>query len=232
MDDARKHVSALDGELDHFQAVGLTGEHVYVGGVTEFWETDEGWWLRGTDVTRTEPGPAPFSLAENEKWIDVNLKKQTLVAFEGAKPVYATVFSSGRNEHETVTGTFRIWAKHVTTTMDADSDIASDGPYSIEDVPYVEYFSGSYALHGAFWHSSFGYVKSHGCVNLAPWDAKNLFGWTEPQVPEGWHAILASKEHPGTRVVVHGKANNTCQGPKMDICEKNDKNERERAARK
>jgi hypothetical protein len=230
MDDARKHVNPLEGELDHFQAVGLTGEHAYVGGVTEFWETDEGWWLRGTDVTRTDPDPPPPGLGEHEKWIDVNLKKQTLVAFEGTTPVYATIFSSGRNEHETVTGSFRIREKHIATKMHGDADIASDGPYSIDDVPYIEYFSGSYALHGAFWHAAFGYVKSHGCVNLAPWDSKNIFGWTEPQLPEGWHAILATKDRPGTRVIVHGKGPGTCQGPKMDVCEKNEKNER--AARK
>jgi hypothetical protein len=219
LDDTRKHPSALPGEIDHFQAVGLTGEQVNLGG-TEFWETDEGWWLRAIDSTRTDPGPPPERLGENEKWIDVNLRRQTLVAYEGATPVYATIFSSGRNEHETVTGSFRIREKHVTATMDGDSDIASDGPYSIEDVPYIQYFNGSYALHSAFWHASFGYVKSHGCVNLSSWDAKNLFGWTDPQLPEGWHAVLSTKEKPGTRVVVHGKAQGTCQGPKMDACEK------------
>jgi lipoprotein-anchoring transpeptidase ErfK/SrfK len=150
----------------------------------------------------------------------VNLKTQTLVAFEGSTPVYATAFSSGRNEHETVTGSFRIREKHITATMDANSDIASDGPYSIEDVPYIQYFNGSYALHGAFWHAAFGYVKSHGCVNLAPWDAKALFGWTEPQLPEGWHSVLSTREKPGTRVLVHGKGQGTCKGPKMDACEK------------
>jgi lipoprotein-anchoring transpeptidase ErfK/SrfK len=219
LDDSRKHVSVLPGELDHFQAVGLTDEQVNLGGY-DFWETDEGWWLRAVDATRTEPGPAPDRLGENEKWIDVNLKRQTLVAFEGATPVYVTVFSSGRNEHETVNGSFRIREKHITATMDGDSDIASDGPYSIEDVPYIQYFNGSYALHGAFWHASFGYVKSHGCVNLSPWDAKELFGWTDPQLPEGWHAVLSTKEKPGTRVIVHGKGQGTCLGPKLDACEK------------
>jgi hypothetical protein len=225
LDDDHKHASSLEGELDHWQAVGLTGQHVFVGAV-DYWETDEGWWLRAVDSVRPDPGPAPIGLGDTEKWIDVNLAKQSLVAFEGKNPVYVTLFSSGRNEHETVTGSFRIREKHISATMDADSEIASDGPYSIEDVPYIEYFSGSYALHGAFWHANFGFVKSHGCVNLAPWDAKALFGWTEPQLPEGWHAILATKDHPGTRVIVHGKAPGTCHGPMMDVCEKNERNER------
>ena len=47
-----------------------------------------------------------------------------------------------------------------------DGDVASDGPYSIEDVPWIMYFNGGFALHGAFWHSSFGHERSHGCVNL------------------------------------------------------------------
>jgi L,D-transpeptidase catalytic domain len=211
IDDDRKHFQPADGALDRWDAVGLTGEKVRIQGI-EFWQSTDGWWVRSMDVARTDPGPAPFSLKPDEKWIDVNLKTQTLVAFQGpSTPIYATLVSSGRNEHETVPGSFRIRAKHIAATMDADT--ASDGPYSIQDVPYIEYFNGSYALHGAFWHASFGSVKSHGCVNLAPWDAKALFGWTDPQVPEGWHAAYATKEHPGTRVIVHEKAPGTCEGP-------------------
>jgi L,D-transpeptidase catalytic domain len=215
LDDTRKRATAADGELDHFDAIGLTGETAHVAGL-EYWETDEGWWLRAVDFTRTEPGPAPERIGEHEKWIDVNLKRQTLVAFEGATPVFATVFSSGRNEHETVPGVFRIREKHISATMDGDAELASDGPYSIEDVPYIEYFNGSYALHGAFWHAEFGHVKSHGCVNLAPWDAKSVFGWTDPQLPDGWHAVFATKDKPGTRVIVHDRGPGTCEGPNAE----------------
>ena len=84
-----------------------------------------------------------------------------------------------------------------------DGDVASDGPYSIEDVPWIMYYSGSYALHGAFWHNNFGRTRSHGCTNLAPQDAKALFGWTEPRMPDNWHGVWATPERPGTRVVVH-----------------------------
>ncbi|MGH7293457.1 MAG: L,D-transpeptidase [Polyangiaceae bacterium] len=217
LDGAHKHATQAEGMSERFEAVGLTGEIATIGGV-EFWETDEGWWMKSTDGTKTEPGPAPEKLGDHEKWIDVNLHRQTLVAFEGATPVYATIVSSGRNEHETVTGSFHIREKHIASTMDGDADIAADGPYSIEDVPYIEYFSGGYALHGAFWHAEFGHVKSHGCVNLAPWDAKTIFGWTDPQLPEGWHAVMATKDRPGTRVVVHERGPGTCRGPKLDAC--------------
>jgi hypothetical protein len=212
LDDSHKTLSLGPNStpMNRFSAVGLTGAKARIGDM-EYWETDEGWWLRSVDATRTEPGPTPEHLGEHEKWIDVNLKRQTLVAFEGTTPVFATLISSGRNEHETPPGSFHIREKHIAATMDADT--ASDGPYSIEDVPYIEYFNGGYALHGAFWHAVFGYVKSHGCVNLAPWDAKSLFGWTDPQLPPGWHAAFATKERPGTRVIVHEQALGTCQGP-------------------
>jgi L,D-transpeptidase catalytic domain len=215
LDEGQKNASLAPGEpseLDHFDAIGLTGETAKVRDI-DYWETDEGFWLRAADITRTEPGPPPERLGEHDKWIDVNLRRQTLVAFEGATPVFATVFSSGRNEHETVPGVFRIREKHLTATMDGDAELASDGPYSIEDVPYIQYFNKSYALHGAFWHAEFGHVKSHGCVNLAPWDAKSLFGWTDPQLPEGWHSVYSNKENPGTRVIVHDRGPGTCEGP-------------------
>jgi hypothetical protein len=217
VDPTHKHASPSEGMAERFEAVGLTGETATVGG-TELWETDEGWWMRATDGTRTEPGPAPEKLGDHEKWIDVNLHRQTLVAFEGMTPVYVTIVSSGRNEHETPAGAFRIREKHIASTMDGDADTASDGPYSIEDVPYIQYFSGGYAFHGAFWHAEFGHVKSHGCVNLAPWDAKTLFGWTDPQLPEGWHAIMSTRDRPGSRVMVHERGPGTCLGPKLDAC--------------
>lgn len=197
---------AVPGEkIPRHTMVKLTGKSGTYGGV-RYDETEEGFWLRANESTRTKPGPLPKDLAPGEKWVDVNLSTQTLIAYEGDKPAFATLTSTGRREskekdYTTPQGSFRIREKHVAATM--DGDVASDGPYSIEDVPWIMYFNGSYALHGAFWHAAFGYVKSHGCVNLSPADARTMFNWTEPHVPEGWHGVNATAEKPGTRVVVH-----------------------------
>jgi L,D-transpeptidase-like protein len=221
LDADRKHVTPADGPLDRFDAFGLTGQTAKASGI-EFWETDEGWWLRAIDATKTEPGPIPEGVGATEKWIDVNLRRQTLVAFAGPNPAFVTLFSSGRNEHETSPGSFRIKAKHISATMARDPDVetATEGPYSMEDVPYIEYFNAGYALHGAFWHSAFGFIKSHGCVNLSPLDAKAIFAWTDPILPQGWHAVFANKDNPGTRVIVHERAPHTCMGPsiKPSVC--------------
>jgi hypothetical protein len=193
--------------VDRFTIVGLTGNKKVVED-RNYYETIDGWWTRDVDGTMTRPGPPPSDLAPGEKWIDVNLSTQTLVAFEGDKPVYATLLSSGRHDdkdatkdHRTQMGSFRIREKHISATMDDDS--ASDGPYSIEDVPWIMYFNKSYALHGAFWHSAFGHERSHGCVNLNPHDAKEIFAWAGPALPTGWHGVRATDNNPGTRVIVH-----------------------------
>lgn len=203
---SRKAVTTGDPVSRH-TVVRLTGDTVSINGA-EYSETDEGWWMKSSESTKTRPGDAPRDLAPGEKWIDVNLKTQTLVAYEGDKPVFATAVSTGKEDkvdeekdHHTPPGTFRIREKHIAATM--DGDVASDGPYSIEDVPWIMYFNGSYALHGAFWHNEFGRQKSHGCVNLAPLDAKALFAWTEPRLPDNWHGVMATPEKPGTRVIVH-----------------------------
>jgi hypothetical protein len=193
--------------VDRFRVVGLTGQKKVFEDRT-YYETLDGWYTRDLDGTTTKPGPPPADLAPGEKWVDVNLSTQSLVAFEGDKPVYATIISSGRHDdndaakdHRTRMGSFRIREKHISATMDDDS--ASDGPYSIEDVPWIMYFNGSYALHGAFWHSAFGHERSHGCVNMTPHDAKELFGWAGPTLPAGWHGVRATADNPGTRVIVH-----------------------------
>jgi hypothetical protein len=202
-DDATKVGSSV--ELPKRSAVALTGKTTTIGGVT-YEEAAGGFWVLSSPLVVGKP-EIPADLAPNEKWIDVDLTRQTLIAFEGKKPIFATLNSSGRRNPQdkekdfpTPTGTFRIGEKHITTTM--DGDVASDGPYSIEDVPWVQYFQGSYALHGAFWHDNFGYVRSHGCVNLAPEDARTLFSWTDPKLPEGWHGAFAAPDK-GTRVVIH-----------------------------
>jgi lipoprotein-anchoring transpeptidase ErfK/SrfK len=204
---ASKKAAASGDTLPFHTLVRLTGESVTINGAV-YDQSDEGFWVRANELTKTRPAEPPKDLAPGEKWIDVNVKTQMLVAYEGDRPVYVTAVSTGKEnredkekDHHTPTGTFRIREKHIAATM--DGDVASDGPYSIEDVPWIMYFSGSYALHGAFWHNNFGRMQSHGCVNLAPKDAREIFGWTEPKMPEGWHGVWSTPEKQGTRVVVH-----------------------------
>ena len=178
-------------------------EEIKTGGIT-YLPTADGRYVRASDINKAEKAAPPADLKPGEKWIDVSIKNETLVAYEGDKPVFATLISAGKDgttpkgPFATVQGTFRVREKHIAATMDGDT---AGELYSIDDVPYIQYFHSSYALHGAFWHGEFGRVRSHGCVNLSPADSKRVFMWTEPQVPAGWHAVWADDAHPGTRVI-------------------------------
>lgn len=194
--------------IERFVAIPLTGKTVVHAG-KEYAELTDGTFIKKSLVRITEPGPPPEGLAENERYVDVDVSSQTLVAFEGSRPVYATLISSGKRsrikekDHSTPTGEWRVREKHITTTMDGDGTAAGDLPYSIEDVPYVQYYYRSYALHAAFWHTNFGVQMSHGCVNLSPLDAKWLFFFTGPDLPEGFHGVWSNEAMPGARIVVH-----------------------------
>lgn len=112
----------------------------------------------------------PAELANEGRWIDVDLANQRVTAYDGAEPVRTFVVSSGVRAHPTITGQFRIYAKYRATDM--------GGPgYYLTDVPYTMYFYRGYSLHGTYWHNNFGTPMSHGCVNMATPDAEWLFGF-------------------------------------------------------
>jgi hypothetical protein len=198
-----------NGQVQRLTPIYLTGEKREADGHT-YLEARAGHWLRGDHVRVAAPPPVPVSVQDNEHWIHVDLHTQTLVALSGSTPVYATLVSSGKEsedadkDHRTPPGEWNIREKHITTTMDGDGTAAGDLPYSIEDVPYVMYFQGSYALHGAFWHRNYGVRMSHGCINLAPLDARYLFFFTGPSVREGWHGAWSGNGQAGSRVVIDG----------------------------
>jgi hypothetical protein len=162
-------------------------EHV---GDQLFHKLDDGRYLKAWYVAVAEPIARPKEIKPNEPWLHVNLDQQTLVAYNGDTPVYATLVSTGVEGHDTKPGLFEIRSKHVSTSMsDIGPDVSADLRYSIDDVPWTQYFSGSLALHGAFWHAGYGLRHSHGCVNLAPLDAHWLFDHTWPELAEGWHGV-------------------------------------------
>lgn len=190
--------------LDHKQFVDLQGEPHEYGG-RQYMQTTDGLYIRAKSLRLAEEQPIPEGVKAWERWIDVSLDQQLLVAYEGDKPVYATLVSSGKkgNDEEsfrTPKGKWRIKTKHISSSMAGST--ASDGDYSIQDVPWAMFFEGNYALHGAFWHTRFGRTRSHGCVNLGPTDARWLFFWTTPFVPEEWHGASAHEGSPGSMVVV------------------------------
>ena len=151
-------------------------------------------WLRGRDVRVAESSPPPAGIGATDRWVDVDVARQVLVAYRGSTPWYATLVSTGKHG-QTPRGTFRVWAKIAATDM--RSDPHASHPYLLWDVPWTVFFKRSFALHGTYWHDRFGHRKSAGCVNLSPRDARVIFDFVSPALPPGWWAVLPkASEHP------------------------------------
>ena len=166
-------------------------------------QLDDGTWMLKQDLARPSlEAPPPEVALAGERWIDVELATQTLVAYEGSAPVFATLVSTGRGDDATPRGVHRIWVKLLTSDMGGSERADADARYSLQDVPYVQFFDGAVGLHGTYWHRDFGHVRSHGCVNLAPLDARRMFDFTAPKVPSGWAAVYPVRFDEGTVVRV------------------------------
>ena len=258
------------GDVPKRAIVPLTGKARIEAG-QRFYQTkkDPTVWLRAKDLGIAAPPPAWPEIAEKGgKWIDISITQQTLVLYEGKRPFYATLVSTGRDRlgdpKETLStprGTFRLQSKHIAAAMDSEENSSVAGGtrskpvvhsesakatmerlkkaqaageeldeddrrrllnvekgrdpeygitvrrgaacFELRDVPWIQYFASGYALHGAYWHDVFGVPRSHGCVNLAPIDARIVFRWTDPPLPDNWHGInVGADMGEGTTVVI------------------------------
>jgi hypothetical protein len=166
----------------------------------------DGAFMLARDLARPNLAAPPADVVRpGEHWIDVDRSTQTLVAYEGVRPVYATLVSTGRGapgtSSATPPGIHRVWVKILASDM-GNTTRDDEEHYSLEDVPYVQFFDSAVALHGTYWHGDFGHVRSHGCVNLSPLDAQWMFAFTEPHLPAGWVAVYPTTLDEGTVVRV------------------------------
>ncbi len=179
-------------------------EEATENGVAYAYRVGEREWIDANQVRVVRPAPVPPGVVEGERWVDVDVDLQVLVAYEGPLPVYATMVSSGLKDTPTDTGTYRVWKKASEADM---KGLSGEDPYSVSTVPWTQWFfpEEGLALHTSYWHDRFGWPKSHGCVNLAPVDARWLYFFTNPQVPPGWSMAAGVVEAPGSIVRVRSK---------------------------
>lgn len=193
--------------------VALSGQKREHAGATYHEIRGSGDWIKASDVGIPAPSAKPWGDAAppaGTTWLEASILGGWLVAFVGSEPVYATLISAGRggtpvadrdavSTASTPTGRFFITGKFATATMES-----STTPMVHGDVPWTQNFSGPHAIHSAYWHDDFGELKSAGCVNVSPLDGKWLFGFTQPAVPEGWHAVKhVSRDGPATLLILH-----------------------------
>lgn len=135
-------------------------------------------WVHQFKVAKLLPVAKPEAV-DTEKWVSVDLYEQVAIAYEGDRPVFATLVSSGLEEWSTNEGVFHVYVRFRRTLM--SGAYAQPDFYYLQEVPWTMYFDDQIALHGAYWHDGFGFRRSHGCVNLAVTDAHWLFYWAESE---------------------------------------------------
>jgi len=114
--------------------------------------------------------------ADGERWIEINLSSQYMIAWQGDVPVMETYVSTGRPGFDTPPGTYYILVKMPYDDMEG---VLGGEYYNVPEVPDVMYFTNvGHAIHGTYWHNNFGSVMSHGCVNVPLGTSGWLYEWT------------------------------------------------------
>jgi hypothetical protein len=131
-----------------------------------------GQWVEQRNVALVQPHPPGGA---GGTLVAVDTYEQSLGVYVDGRLIYATLISSGSRYFPTRPGTFQVWARLDQGKMSGAYLKDRRDFYYLEDVPYILYYDGDRALHGAYWHDKFGSRTSHGCVNLSPRDARWLF---------------------------------------------------------
>jgi hypothetical protein len=136
-------------------------------------------WIEKRVVARVTPSETSPDGVGNGRWIEINLFEQTLMVYDQGQLIFATLISTGFDPFFTQPGLFQIYERLESETMSGSFEADHSDYYYLEDVPFTMYFDQARALHGAYWHSIFGYPRSHGCVNLSISDSHWLYNWAQ-----------------------------------------------------
>jgi hypothetical protein len=158
----------------------------------------EGGYLADEHLARVRPRARLDRIADDERWLAVDLDEQLVHAYAGDRLLRAMPCSTGIRGN-TRPGRYRIqWKRRLQTLR------PKAGHLRVEDVQWVMYYDRrrSIAIHTAYWHDDFGRRKSLGCVNLPTDDARWVFDFTLPLARPEDSEALPTRRRPGTRVIV------------------------------
>lgn len=143
-----------------------------------WYQIGEDQWVKQTQVAKMLPVER-FDEIDTERWISIDLYEQVMIAYEGSRPVFATLISSGLEKWSTNEGLFHVYIRYPRTIMSGADGLPEF--YYLEEVPWTMYYDNDIAVHGAYWHDGFGYRRSRGCVNASLTDAAWLYEWSAPE---------------------------------------------------
>jgi len=134
-------------------------------------------WIEQSAIAKVDPDPRIPAGVQDDRWISINLFEQTLAVYDQGELVFATMTATGLPGWWTQPGVFQVYKKLETDTMSGAFAADRSDYYYLQNVPWVLYFDKARAMHGAYWHNGYGYPRSHGCVNLSPFDSHWIYNW-------------------------------------------------------
>jgi hypothetical protein len=113
-----------------------------------------------------------FTVALNaQKTLEVDLAKQRIYAKENGRVVFMGAISSGKRNHRTPRGTFKILGKNRFHRSNL-----YPRPRGGARMPYMQRLThGGIAIHQGYLP---GYPASHGCIRVSRRTAQKLWRWT------------------------------------------------------
>jgi lipoprotein-anchoring transpeptidase ErfK/SrfK len=151
---------------------------------------DDTYWVDASVCRQITPEEiAPIHPEAEDKRIVIKIRPrglQTLSCFEGREEVFFTTVSTGGRTEEGKWSTpigprFTPWRKNI--SMHYSQAETLTGGFDIPGVGWNFGFHQDGAfIHSTYWHNAFGNLKSAGCVNMRPEEAKWLWRWVDPQI--------------------------------------------------
>lgn len=129
-------------------------------------------WDASTRTIRLLYEGMEMQIQAGKKRVEIDLKTQQLMAYQGGQVVFRSHVSSGRRGHRTPSGTWTVKSKermHYSRLYDN-----APMPWSVQVI-------GNVYIHG--YSEVPRYPASHGCVRLPIPMAKWFYGWVERGVP-------------------------------------------------
>ena len=163
--------------VERFQMVYVSDSREVDGWVWYQIGPDE--WIEQRRIAKVIPDGTRPEGVESDRWISIDLYEQTMTVYEQGELVFATLISTGLDGWWTQPGVFQIYEKLEADPMAGSFAADRSDYYYLEDVPWILYFDKSRAIHGSYWHNGYGYPRSHGCVNMSPFDSHWIFNWAE-----------------------------------------------------
>ncbi|MCI8814455.1 MAG: L,D-transpeptidase family protein [Lachnospiraceae bacterium] len=150
--------------------------------------------IRSGQVVTREPNYASTALCAGASdigntYIEVDLGTQHMYYYREGSLIYESDFVSGKPipERETPTGVCHMYYKKMNEVLRGEKK--ENGEYEYETpVQYWMPFNGGVGFHDASWQASFGgdvytYNGSHGCINLPPDKAAELYEIIDTETP-------------------------------------------------